>query len=371
MGQHLAVLATHACTAASKASRSNFETVSESLPHESSRPPHDRMITAAAGFSLTPERESSRNNHISGQISMDTHRLEVFCKIVELRSFTRAAEALSLSQPTVSEHIRGLEDLFGEKLLERMKGDVQPTPVGRVFYQYARHIVQLRNEALQAVRQFRDKLIGNLLVGASTIPGTYLLPRLIASFGAEHSRCQIELKISDTHGIVDGVASASLEAGVVGAKLNNKKVIFEEVLEDELVLAAAPGHRWAQSLQIGPQELLEESFVVREKGSGTLWFASQVLEQSGLNPAALKISARMDTTESVRQGIKAGIGVSILSRRAIEEDLRQGSLVAVEIEGITFPRVLYLVFRKNRELSPLCSAFLDHVRSRIKDFGAA
>jgi DNA-binding transcriptional LysR family regulator len=300
---------------------------------------------------------------------MDTHRLEVFCKIVELRSFTRAAEALSLSQPTVSEHIRGLEDLVGEKLLERMKGDVQPTPVGRVFYQYARHMVQLRNEALQAVRQFRGKLAGNLLVGASTIPGTYLLPRLIASFRKAHSQCQVELKISDTHGVVDGVATASLEAGVVGAKPNNKKVVFEGILEDELVLAVAPENRWAKSRQISPQELLEEPFIVREKGSGTLCFASQILEQSGLNPSALKISARMDTTESVRQGIKAGIGVSILSRRAIEEDLQQGSLVAIEIAGIKFPRVLYLVYPKNRQLAPLCSAFLDHVRIRVKSLG--
>jgi DNA-binding transcriptional LysR family regulator len=301
-----------------------------------------------------------------GLFLMDTHRLEVFCKIVELRSFTRAAQALSLSQPTVSEHVRGLEDLLGEKLLERMKGDVQPTPVGRVFYQYARHMVQLRNEALQAVRQFRGKLAGNLLVGASTIPGTYLLPRLIASFRAAHGQCQIELKISDTHEVVDGVATAAFEAGLVGAKLNNKKVLFEEILDDELVLAVAPGHRWVTSRQISPQELLEEPFILRERGSGTWSFASQILEESGLNAGSLRISARMDTSESVRQGIKAGIGVSILSRRAIAEDLRQGSLVAVEIAGVRFPRVLYLVFPKNRQLSPLCSAFLDHVRTQVK-----
>ncbi|MCA1961682.1 MAG: LysR family transcriptional regulator [Desulfomonile sp.] len=301
---------------------------------------------------------------------MDIHRLEVFCKIVELRSFTRAAEALSLAQPTVSEHIRGLEDFLGEKLLERIRGDVKPTPVGQVFYQYARHIIQLRNEALQTVHRFRDKLSGNLLVGASTIPGTYLLPRLIASFAAAHSQCQIELKIWDTHGIVEGVATGSLEAGVVGAKVNNKKVIFEEILEDELVLAAAPDHRWARSHQINPQELLEEPFIVREKGSGTWCFTSQILEQSGLNPGALRISARMDTTESVRQGIKAGIGVSILSRRAIDDDLRQGSLVAIEVSGIKFPRVLYLVFPRKRQLSPLCSAFLNHVRAKVKTLGA-
>lgn len=297
---------------------------------------------------------------------MDTHRLEVFCKIVELRSFTRAAQALSLSQPTVSEHIRLLEEFLEDRLLERMKGDVQPTPVGRVFYQYARHMVQLRNEALDAVHQFRDKLSGSLLVGASTIPGTYLLPQVMASFRTAHSKCQIELKISDTSGVVEGVADSSLEVGVVGAKLNNKKLVFEEIADDELVLAVAPEHKWARNFQVSHAELLKEPFIVREKGSGTLCFTNKILEQRGINPGLLKVSARMDTTESVKQGIKAGIGVSILSRMAIEEDLRRGSLAAVEIADIKFPRVLFLVFPKNRQLAPLCSAFLDHVRTTTK-----
>ena len=123
----------------------------------------------------------------------------------------------------------------------------------------------------------------------------------------------------------------------MGAKLNNKKGIFEEITADELVLAAAPQQQWTRISRINPQELLQGPFIMREKGSGTWCFTSQILEQSGLSPAALRISARMDTTESGKQGIKAGIGVSILSRRAIEEELRQGSLVAIEIAGIKFP----------------------------------
>ncbi len=156
----------------------------------------------------------------------------------------------------------------------------------------------------------------------------------------------------------------------MGAKLNNKKGIFEEITADELVLAAAPQQQWTRISRINPQELLQGPFIMREKGSGTWCFTSQILEQSGLSPAALRISARMDTTESGKQGIKAGIGVSILSRRAIEEELRQGSLVAIEIAGIKFPRVLYLVHPENRQLSPLCSAFLDHVRTRAEGLAA-
>lgn len=296
---------------------------------------------------------------------MDTHRLEVFCKVLELKSFTRAAEALSLSQPTVSEHIRGLETLLGQKLLERIKGGVRPTPVGRVFYQYARTIVQTRNEAMEAVNQFQGKLSGNLVVGASSIPGTYLLPPFMGSFGARHPDCRIELRISDTQETVEAVAEGSLELGLVGAMLSNRKVVFEEVAGDELVLTVAIGHRWTAKQKIHRDELAEEPFISREKGSGTLWVTNHLLEESGFNTGRFKVSAKMDTTESVRQGIKAGIGVSILSRRAVEEDLRQGALATVEIAGVRFSRALYLVFHKNRQLSPLCSAFLDHVRDRV------
>jgi len=297
---------------------------------------------------------------------MDTHRLEVFCKVVELKSFTRAAKALSLSQPTVSEHIRGLETMLGEKLLDRIKGDVHPTPVGRVFYQYSRNIVQLRNEALEAVSQFKGKVAGTLVVGASTIPGTYVLPKFIASFASDHPESRIELRISDSRETVESVAEGILEVGLVGAKLSNRKVAFEEIVGDELVLAVASGHRWAAVRAIDPEELADEPFISREKGSGTLWVMNQALEERGFNTGRLKVSAKMDTTESVRQGIKAGIGVSILSRRAIEEDLRQGALAAVDITGIKFPRALYLVVSKNRQLSPLCSAFLGHVRENVK-----
>ena len=208
------------------------------------------------------------------------------------------------------------------------------------------------------------------MIGASSIPGTYLLPLFMGSFGASHPDCRIELRISDTEETVESVAQGSLEVGLVGAKLGNRKVIFEEIARDELVLAVAIGHRWTTKQAIHPEELSEEPFISREKGSGTLWVTNQILEESGFDTGRLKVSAKMDTTESVRQGIKAGIGVSILSIRAVEEDVRQGGLSTVQIAGIRFSRALYLVLHKNRQLSPLCSAFLDHVRDRVHGMSA-
>lgn len=293
---------------------------------------------------------------------MDVHRLEILCKVVELKSFTKAAEALSLSQPTVSEHIRSLEASLGQKLLDRFKGEITPTPVGRVFYQYARNMVHMRDEALEAVNQFQGRLGGALVVGASTIPGTYLVPRLIGSFKSNHPEAQLELKISDTAQTVEAVAEGSLEVGLVGARLNNRKVIFEELVSDELVLAVVPGHRWTAKKLIRLDELSEEPFICRAKGSGTLHVTYQILEQHGFNLGQMQVAAKMDTTESVRQGVKAGMGVSILSSKAIQDDLLQGTLIRVEVAGVHFPRNLHLVSKKNRQPSPLADAFVKHLR---------
>ncbi len=297
---------------------------------------------------------------------MEMRRLEVLCKVIELKSFTKAAEALSLSQPTVSEHIRSLEEALGERLIDRLGREVLATPAGRLFYQYARNIVQLREEAVQALEQFKGNLSGHLTLGASTIPGTYVLPRFIGSFKAIHPATQMTLRISDTAQIVKDVVEANLEAGLIGSKWNDRRILLEELFTDELILSVFAGHVWARKKRIRPDELSGEPFILRERGSGTRMVMERILDEHGVDLSRLFVVAEMGSTEAVRQGIKARIGVSILSRHAVEDDIQNGTLAPVEIEGIRFCRPLYLVQRRNRRLSPLCAAFLDHLRMGIK-----
>jgi DNA-binding transcriptional LysR family regulator len=298
---------------------------------------------------------------------MDMRRLEVFCKVVELKSFTKAGEALLLAQPTVSEHLRTLEDMLGEKLVDRLGREVLPTPAGKIFYQYARNILQMREEAIQALGQFKGNLSGRLILGASTIPGTYILPKLIGSFKSAHPAIQITLRIADTAQIVSDVLDGNLEAGVVGSKWNDRRLVMEEVFRDELILTVVPEHPWARKGKISLEDLPQEPFIHRERGSGTRMAMSRILEDHGFDPTRLMGVAEMGSTEAVRQGIKARIGASILSREAVAEDIEQGSLAAVAIEKISFLRPLYLIQRKNRQISPLGTAFLTHVRTALKN----
>lgn len=294
---------------------------------------------------------------------MDIRRLEVFCRVVELKSFTRAAEAVLLSQPSVSEHVRVLEETLGEKLLDRLGREVLPTAAGQILYQYARRIIQLRDEALQALDQFRGHLSGNLSLGASTIPGAFLLPELIESFKLRHPSIQTILKIAGTSRIVEELLRGNLELGVVGAQPKDHRLESTQVFADELVLAVYPGHPWAEREAVPPDELPSQPFILRESGSGTRTVMAQALKEHGLDPARLAMVAEMGSSEAVRQSIKARLGISILSSLAVAEDLRLGTLVRVPIEGLRIRRSFYLVQRRNRQLSPLALAFLNHLQA--------
>jgi DNA-binding transcriptional LysR family regulator len=295
---------------------------------------------------------------------MDMRRLEVFCKVVELKSFTKAAEALLLAQPTVSEHIKTLEQMLGEKMIDRLGREVLPTPAGKVFYQYAKKILRMCEEAIQALAQFKGELTGTLSVGASTIPGTYFLPKAIASFRAAHPGVRIVLTIADSAKIAQNVVQDLIEAGVIGSPAHDAKLDLEELFPDELVLVVHPDHRWAKEGHIALEELVGEPFIMRQRGSGTRSVMARILDEHGLDESRLDVVAELGSTEAVRQGIKAGMGVSILSFQAVSEDVAHGLLAVVQIDGVRLARPLYLVQRRNRQASPVCLAFLDHLRNR-------
>lgn len=297
---------------------------------------------------------------------MDTRRLEVFCKVLELKSFTKAAEALSLSQPTVSDHIRCLEEALGERLVDRTGRAALPTPVGSVFHEYATKLILLHREAVEAVTAFRGNLVGSLTLGASTIPGTYILPKLIGEFKKQHPGITITLRIRDSAETVGDVLDGNVSAGWIGARFSDRRLVLEESFSDELVLVVRSEHKWAKKGVIKLNDLAQEPFICRERGSGTRVFTSGVLEAHGLDPSRLSIVAEMGSTEAVRQGVKAGIGVSILSRQAVKDDIESGLFAEVRVTDLRFSRPLYLIRRRGRHLPPVCDAFLNFVQGDAK-----
>jgi len=293
---------------------------------------------------------------------MDLRKLQVFCKVYELKSFSRAAEASLLSQPTVSEHIRYLEDLLEVRLFDRLGREVAATRAGELLYGYARRILSLTQEASRSLELYRGKVTGTLELGGSTIPGQYVLPILIGSFKRRHEDIRIRLVIADTRGVIDMVLNGTLELGVVGARIKNSKLAFDKLFDDELVLAVPPDHPWACRQAIQLDELTAAAFIMREPGSGTRMATLSRLEEAGFDPENLRVMAEMGSTDAVRQAIKSGVGVSILSRRAIADDVRFGLLHPVSVENVSLTRHFHLVTHKGRSLSPLAQAFVEFLK---------
>jgi DNA-binding transcriptional LysR family regulator len=296
---------------------------------------------------------------------MDLWQLKIFCKVVELKSFSRAGKTVHLSQPTVSSHIKDLEDHFGCRLIDRLPKEAVATKAGELLYGYARKILSFSHKIEAAMAEFNGRIKGRLLIGGSTIPGAYLLPRMIGAFTAQYPEVTISLVVEDTEKVIDGVMSGNLEMGVVGAESGEKKIFQEKLIEDEMRLIVPENHIWAKKKAIPLDLLLTEPFIVRENGSGTLASIQLSLASRGYTIEDLKIAAEFGSTEAVRQGIKNNVGVSILSTLAVSEDLKIGSLKSIAVKGLKLKRSFYLTRHKYRSLSPLSRVFIEFLKNEL------
>jgi DNA-binding transcriptional LysR family regulator len=296
---------------------------------------------------------------------MDLWQLHVFCKVVELKSFSKAGEAVHLSQPTVSSHIKDLEEHFSTRLIDRMSRQVFPTKAGELLYDYARRLLALRDKAESAMAEFSGEMKGRITIGGSTIPAGYLLPKVIGLFISDYPDVRISLTVGDTFEILEKTAAGHIEMSIVGAISQDKKLQQTPVIKDQMVLVVPNHHKWAHRQRIKLQYLMKEPFIIREPGSGTLKSMGRALKKKGLSIDNLNIIAEMGSTEAVRQAIKNKVGISILSAIAVSEECRQKRLKMLTIEGVDLKRNFYLTIHRQRSLSPLCRAFIDFLKKNI------
>lgn len=198
-----------------------------------------------------------------------------------------------------------------------------------------------------------------LMIGGSTIPGVYIITPLIKRFHERRPEVKIALHIEDTKKIIDMVSQGMIEMGVVGSKHDDKRLHFQEFMRDELVLAVATIHPWRDRTEIYLDELKQQPFILREVGSGTRTVIEKLCLKHGIDPRReLHVVCELSSTEAVKQGILAGVGISILSRLAVERELKYGLIKAIKIKGLPLERMFYLVSNIHRVKSTLCEEFL-------------
>ncbi len=292
---------------------------------------------------------------------MDIHVLELFCRIVESGSFSKAANAAYLTQPTVSGHIKKLEGEVGVRLLDRLGHRATPTKAGDLLYRYAKRILALRQEALQALDELKGGLKGELIIGASSIPGGYLLPPLIGRFRAQYPDISVVLKVSDSKEIIEAVIDGEYEVGAVGAQFDDGRLEYQKFAEDEMVLVVPPTHPWASRRSARVKDLPSQPFLIRERGSGTRKIMEQALEQHNLSMGAFRVIGEMGSNEAIRQSVKTGGGIAIISKLAVASDIKHHELNAIPVAGLKLTREFYLITHRHRSRSPICTAFLTFI----------
>lgn len=302
-------------------------------------------------------------------LEIDFRHLETFCRIAELKSFSKAADDLFLTQPTISGHILSLEKSLSLRLFDRTSREVRLTKAGEVFLEYASKILSSRKDLLNALSEFSCGIRGELSLGASTIPGEYLLPRLMGDFKKEHPRFSISLKIADTKEIVQYVLRDNVEFGIIGAKLNHPFLHYEKYEMDEVIVVAPPNHPLTRRRKVNIEEILKEPWIIREDGSGTQMAVEKALRKRGKSLKQFNVIMEMGSTSSLKGGVKANLGLAFLSKRAAEEELNHGFLFQIDLEGIEpIFRQIYIVFHRARTLSPIGMEFFRFLkRKKEKD----
>jgi len=288
---------------------------------------------------------------------MTLHQLEIFQAVVKSKSFTKAAQVLHIGQPTVSEHIGDLERELGAKLFDRNRLSATMTEAGRLLQDYATRITTTVSSARRTIAELNGLQRGSLVLGASTTPGTYVLPPVIAAFRRRYPGIDVSLRIANSRVIEERVRADEVDLGVVGGHIlrTGERCVAAGLL-DELMLIVPPRHPWAKRRQVSPSDLNTTPLLMREEGSATRQVTERVLRQAGVR---LTTSMELDHVEAIKQAVMAGLGVAFVSAYAIAGELATRRLYAVHLKGIRVRRHFHVIQNEARVLTASGRAFME------------
>ena len=300
---------------------------------------------------------------------MADRRLQVFATVARLLSFTKAAEALHMTQPAVTFQIRQLEEYYNTRLFDRTHNRISLTEAGERVKVYADRILLTYKEMDNEVRTLTGDTQGPLIVGASTTIGEYFIPEVVGAYRAKFPNVKVRLNVANTTGIIQMVETNQIDIGMVEGPVNNKNLVTEVVWDDELVLVCSPDHALSEATSIKPESILAHPFIGREEGSGTREVLEGYMDELGLNPEELDITMEFGSPESIKNAVAAGLGISILSTTTMEKELKLGSLRAIPLEK-PIRRPFSIVYQRQKFRLQAMDEFLsfsrEHCASREK-----
>ena len=274
------------------------------------------------------------------------------------------AKKLSISQPAVSFQIQKLEQDLGVRLLDRSQKAITVTEAGKRFLRFAESVEEGRDHLQMDLDQLREEVTGNLVVIASTIPGEFLLPPLLAEFRSLHPAVSARLVVSDSLCVITGVRDSAYELGFCGIAPDGQDLASFKMAQDEIVLIVSPGHPFAERDKVSPAELEGEPFIFREDTSGTQRSVQACLSQAGLDLRKWMPNLVLGTTQAVVLAVEIGVGIAFVSNLAIKKSLALGLVKEVAVDGLRLSRDFCCIYRRGRVISRLLEEFIAFIQAR-------
>lgn len=303
--------------------------------------------------------------------NLTLQQMDALVLLMEERNFSAAAKRMYLTQPALTKTIQKMEDALNVKAVNRGAG-ISLTPEGKIIYDFAKKMLKLRREAEEKIQRMKETTGGDIYMAASTIPSTYILPKILSALKNTHPDIRIFLKTEDSEEVTNLTLDKSVEIGCIGEKPQDGKLMALPLWDDRLILVAPARHRWAKRGAIDLADLLQERFILREKGSATREvFEKYLKENHSISLSRLNICAELGSSEAVREAVLAGLGVSVLSIHAVERELSFGLLAEIPVTGFSVARKFYLIYLKSFNFRPVHQTFVQFLKkTRLADGNA-
>jgi DNA-binding transcriptional LysR family regulator len=290
-------------------------------------------------------------------------KLKIFCTVAETKSFTRTSRIVHLSQPAVTLQIQALEEFFETKLFDKTKGVVSLTPAGKILYENAKHILEHYAELEKEINKITGMMKGGITLGASTTLGNYILPRVIIDFKKAHPKIKIKMFVGNTERIENLLISGFIDFGLVEGKISKTNLKIEPIMSDELTLIVHPKHPLTRKKAISILDLTREPFILREEGSGTRQKIEEFFKLHGISTRDLYVALILGSSESIKEAVEAGIGISILSKWTVKKEVERGRLKIVTPREGRIQRDLSLIFSKKSHFPHAAKEFILFVKN--------
>lgn len=297
---------------------------------------------------------------------MDFKQLDAFVKVIELGSFSKAAEAIFLSQPSVSTYISSLEKDLGQALLNRSTKEVSPTLAGKIFYENAKELIALKHNAAERIKNLSGETSGTINIVASSVPSQYILPNILAGFCRLYPRISFNVKQLDTHDASKFIVAQRADVGILGGITNPDKCVYQEFMSERMVFIAPKTSIYTDKEYTIEELLHHRCFIGREEGSGTRSEYEAHFTKQGVDVSKIKTCISFDNTQSIINAVINGMGIAVVSEYAAKSFVAKGDICTIKLHPELPRRNFYYVLKKNFYHSHLVDLFIDYLKTNVR-----